>query len=177
MNAVAPCALLPLLLVVDLPLWAFCLINAVAWAGIGWFAVLWFGALQTEFPAQVQGRVFSLESLATFGLQPLGLAIAPVVAAAVGLTAVAVVASVVMIVTTYAVFLVPGVARFRSPDPVPAPALTCCRARSRSAAVSTSSSSALGHAPPRPAPARTARSASSGPPDSDPRRPAAPPAR
>ncbi|GAA4351460.1 MFS transporter [Angustibacter luteus] len=120
MNAVAPCALLPLLLVVDLPLWAFCLINAVAWAGIGWFAVLWFGALQTEFPAQVQGRVFSLESLATFGLQPLGLAIAPVVAAAVGLTTVAVVASLVMIVTTYAVFLVPGVARFRSPDLVPA---------------------------------------------------------
>jgi MFS family permease len=115
MNALAPSCLLPLVLVVDLPLPLFCAVNLVAWTGIGWFSVLWFSALQTEFPPAVQGRVFSLESLATFGLEPLALAATPALAAAVGVKPVAVVAAAVMLVSTYAVFLVRGVARFSTP--------------------------------------------------------------
>jgi hypothetical protein len=114
MNALAPCCLLPLVLVVDLPLPAFCAVNLVSWVGIGWFSVLWFSALQTEFPPAVQGRVFSLESLATFGLEPIALALTPALAAAVGVGPLAIVAAAVMLVSTYAVFLVPGVTTFGS---------------------------------------------------------------
>ncbi len=114
MNALAPCCLLPLVLVVDLPLAAFCAVNLVSWVGIGWFSVLWFSALQTEFPPAVQGRVFSLESLATFGLEPIALALTPALAAAVGVGPLAIVAAAVMLVSTYAVFLVPGVTTFGS---------------------------------------------------------------
>ncbi len=115
MNALAPSSLLPLVLVIDLPLPLFCAVNLVAWTGIGWFSVLWFSALQSEFPPAVQGRVFSLESLATFGLEPVALALTPALAAAVGVGPLAVVAAVVMLASTYAVFLVPGVARFSTP--------------------------------------------------------------
>lgn len=116
MNALAPCTLIPLTLAVEVPLWAMCAGTFLAWVGIGVFIVLWFSALQKEFPPRVQGRVFSLESLMTFGLEPVALAVTPALAVAVGLTPLAAVAVVVMLVSTYAVLLVPGVARFRSPD-------------------------------------------------------------
>ena len=126
MNALAPSVLLPLCLAVDVPLWAFCLASWLAWTGIGWFAVLWFSSLQQEFAPEVQGRVFSLDSLATFGLEPIALALAPLVAARAGMTPVAIVAAVVMLVSTYVVLLVPGVAHFSSgsagsTEPVAAP--------------------------------------------------------
>jgi hypothetical protein len=70
----------------------------------------------------VQGRVFAVEQLATFALDPVGLALTPLVATMVGVPAVGVVAAVVLLTTTYAVFLVPGVTHFRDPAPEPAPA-------------------------------------------------------
>lgn len=115
MHAVAPTAALMLCLAVPVPLAVFAAVSVVAWAGIAVFAVLWFSSLQRAFPAAVQGRVFALEQLATFALDPVGLAVAPLVAAWVGVTTVGWVAAGVLLVTTYAVFLVPGVARFRDP--------------------------------------------------------------
>jgi MFS family permease len=119
MNAVAPTALPMLCLALDVPLWVFCVAFFLAWAGISIFSVLWFTSLQLAYPPAIQGRVFSVEQLATFALDPVGLALAPVVAAAVGVAAVGWFAAVVLLLTTYAVFLVPGVLHFRDPAPEP----------------------------------------------------------
>ncbi|NUT35007.1 MAG: MFS transporter [Hamadaea sp.] len=122
MNALLPCAILPLCLAlpVSLPLW--CLVEVLAWAGIGIFFVLWFTALQKEFPAEVHGRVFSLESIGNFALQPIAIAVAPLLASTIGMTAFVIIAVVVMIASTYGVFLVRGVATLRSPVAAAEPA-------------------------------------------------------
>ena len=117
MHAVAPTAAVMACLAVDVPLVVFAVVQVVAWAGISIFAVLWFSSLQRAYPPAIQGRVFSVEQLATFALDPIGLALAPAAAAAVGVATVGWVAATVLLVTTYAVFLVPGVTHFR--DPVP----------------------------------------------------------
>jgi hypothetical protein len=117
MHAVAPTALPMLCLAVDVPLAVFCVAFFLAWAGISIFSVLWFTSLQHAYPPAIQGRVFSVEQLATFALDPVGLAVAPAVAGIVGVAAVGWVAAVVLLVTTYAVLLVPGVVHFRDPAP------------------------------------------------------------
>lgn len=122
MNALLPCALLPVCLAVPVPLALWCAVQVVAWTGIGVFFVLWFTALQAEFPAEVQGRVFALESLGNFALQPVAIAVAPLLALGVGMPVFAAVAVVALLVSTYAVFAVPGVDRLRNPGPA-APAV------------------------------------------------------
>ncbi|MGZ4590850.1 MAG: MFS transporter [Actinomycetes bacterium] len=119
MHAVAPTALVMLCLTVHVPLWLFCVAQLIAWAGISVFAVLWFTSLQRAYPLAIQGRVFAVEQLATFALDPIGLALSPVAADAVGVETVGLVAAVVLLATTYAVFLVPGVRDFRDPAPAP----------------------------------------------------------
>jgi hypothetical protein len=117
MNAVAPTAVVMACLAVDVPLAVFAVVTVVAWAGLSIFGVLWLTSLQHAYPPSIQGRVFSVEALATFALDPIGLALAPAVAAAVGIATVGWVAAAVLLVTTYAVFLVPGVTHFRDPTP------------------------------------------------------------
>ena len=121
MHAVAPTAAVMLCLAVDVPLWVFGVVVVVAWAGISIFAVLWFSSLQRTYPPAIQGRVFAVEQLATFALDPVGLALTPLVATAVGVPTVGAVAAMVLLVTTYAVFVVPGVTHFRDPERVTAP--------------------------------------------------------
>ncbi len=116
MNAVAPMAAVMLCLAVDVPLLLYAAVTVVAWAGISIFAVLWFSSLQRSYPTAIQGRVFSVEQMATFALDPVGLVVAPVVATAIGVTTVGVFAAVVLLLTTYAVLLVPGVVTFRDPE-------------------------------------------------------------
>ncbi|MGW2850251.1 hypothetical protein, partial [Streptomyces sp. NPDC001274] len=58
------------------------------------------------------GRVFALEGLASFGLQPIALAVTPVLVRFVGVASFAVLAAVVLLVSTYGVLAVPGTARF-----------------------------------------------------------------
>ncbi|MEV4410469.1 MFS transporter [Catellatospora sp. NPDC049609] len=115
MNVLLPCALLPLCLAVPVPLPLWCAAQVLAWGGIGVFFVLWFTALQSEFPAEVQGRVFSLESIGNFALQPIAIAAAPMIALTVGLPLFGAVAVVVLLISTYAVFAVPGTVALRSP--------------------------------------------------------------
>jgi MFS family permease len=117
MNALVPCTFLPLCLAVPVPLWVWCAVQFAAWGGIGVFFVLWFTALQTEFPQEVQGRVFSLESIGNFALQPIAIAIAPLLATSIGLGPFAVIAAVIMLVSTYGVFVVRGTLELRSPRP------------------------------------------------------------
>lgn len=118
MNALAPSALLPLCLAFHVPLAVFCVAGFLAWLGVGIFVVFWFTALQREFPQEVQGRVFALESVATFGLEPIALAVAPILAYQIGLTSFAVFATIVLVITTYAVLFVRGaVALSSAPRP------------------------------------------------------------
>lgn len=123
MNVLLPCALLPACLAVQVPLPLWCAAQVLAWAGIGVFIVLWYTALQNEFPEAAQGRIFSLDSIGNFALQPIAIAAAPMLALTVGLPAFGVVAVVVLLISTYAVFAVPGTVALRSPaPPAPAPA-------------------------------------------------------
>ncbi|WLQ35487.1 MFS transporter [Streptomyces castrisilvae] len=115
MNALTPCLLTPVCLMVDVPLWLFCAAMAVGSVGVGCFMVLWYTALQNEFPEEVQGRVFALEALASFGLQPIALATAPALVALMGITPFAVLAVIVLLISTYAVLIVPGTVRLASP--------------------------------------------------------------
>ncbi|MEU2246981.1 MFS transporter [Streptomyces sp. NPDC019224] len=123
MNALTPCLLTPVCLMADVPLWVFCVAMAVGSVGVGCFMVLWYTALQNEIPEEVQGRVFALEALASFGLQPIALAAAPVLVSLMGITPFAVLAMIVLLVSTYAVFIVPGTVRLATPrEPETAPA-------------------------------------------------------
>ena len=114
MNALAPAALLPLCLAFGVPLWVFCAGAFVAWLGIGIFVVFWFTALQREFPQEVQGRVFALESVATFGLNPVAYAVAPLAAYAIGLGTFAIMATVVLFISNYVVLFVRGAVQLSS---------------------------------------------------------------
>jgi MFS family permease len=118
MHALVPCAILPLCLAVPVSLPVWCAVQFLAWFGIGIFFVLWFTALQTEFPKEVQGRVFSLESIGNFALQPIAIAVAPLLASTIGLTPFAIIAAVIMLISTYGVFLVKGTVELRSPRPI-----------------------------------------------------------
>ncbi|RPK68385.1 MULTISPECIES: MFS transporter [unclassified Streptomyces] len=112
MNALAPCLLTPVCLAVDVPLWMFCAAGAAGSAGVGCFMVLWYSSLQREFPEQVQGRVFALEGLASFGLQPIALAVTPLLVQFIGVVPFATLAAVVLLVSTYGALAVPGTAQF-----------------------------------------------------------------
>jgi MFS family permease len=114
MHALAFSAPVPLCLAFPPTLPVFVAISVVAWAGISVFMVFWYTALQNHVPEKYQGRVFSLEAIASFGLEPVALALAPTVAVHVGFESVGVTGAVVLILSTYAVLLVPKVGSFGS---------------------------------------------------------------
>ncbi|MEV8451234.1 MFS transporter [Streptomyces sp. NPDC052095] len=115
MHALAPCVLTPVCLAVDVPLSVFCAAGAAGSAGISCFMVLWYSSLQREFPEQVQGRVFALEGMAGFALQPIALAVTPLIVRFIGMAPFATAAAVVLFVSTYGVLAVPGTDRFATP--------------------------------------------------------------
>jgi len=114
MHGVAVFGLVCLCIAFPVPLWVFGVSQVIAWGGVGFFFALWIPALQREFPDAVQGRVFALESLATFALEPIGLALTPAVAARYGNLTVGLVTAAVIVSTSYMVFAVRGVAHLRS---------------------------------------------------------------
>jgi MFS family permease len=114
MHGVAAFGLVCLCLAFDVPFWTFCVAQVVAWAGIGLFTGLWFPALQREFPDEVQGRVFALESLATFALEPVGMVVTPAAAAYFGNMTVGLFTAAVVVSTSYMVFFVRGVTHLRT---------------------------------------------------------------
>ncbi|GGZ16165.1 MFS transporter [Streptomyces inusitatus] len=87
--------------------------------GYGIFGVLWASALQRAVPDELLGRVFAVEMLGTYALEPVGLALAPMAADLLGLRTVLVVALAVLVVTTVLPLFVPGVRTFADPDPGP----------------------------------------------------------
>ncbi|GGQ08121.1 MFS transporter [Streptomyces griseomycini] len=85
--------------------------------GYGLFGVLWASALQRSIPDELLGRVFAVEMLGTYALEPVGLALAPLAADLLGLEAVLAVALVALAVTTVVPLFVPGVRAFADPAP------------------------------------------------------------
>jgi MFS family permease len=118
MHGVAAFGGVCLCLAVPVPFWVFGAAELLGWIGIGIFSALWFPALQREFPDEVQGRVFSLEQLATFALEPVGMAVAPFVAAAVGVAAVGLGAAATIVLSSYAVLVVHRPVRPTEAEPV-----------------------------------------------------------
>ncbi|MGY0230762.1 MFS transporter [Longispora urticae] len=131
MHALALFAPMCLFLAVPVPLWAYVLAQLLGAAGISVFFALWTVALQREFPAELQGRVFSLDSLLTFVLNPVGLAVTPVLMGLVGIPALAVGSAAAIVVCSYAVLFVPGVPGFRTPPHPSTDGLTAAREESR----------------------------------------------
>ena len=116
MHAVAPTAAVMVCLAVDVPLVVFAVVQVVAWAGISIFAVLWFSSLQRAYPSADPGP--GVLGRAARHLRP-GPDRARPRSRGGGCgrrTDRRLVAAVVLLVTTYAVFLVPGVTHFRDPD-------------------------------------------------------------
>ncbi|MDC0772855.1 MFS transporter [Streptomyces sp. HD] len=85
---------------------------AVAGVAMMPFNVLWETALQRQFPADLMGRVTSVDWLVSLGLLPLGLMIVGPLTDLVGRTPVLVTAIVVQLASAALVLLVPGVRDF-----------------------------------------------------------------
>ncbi|WP_018350898.1 MFS transporter [Longispora albida] len=122
MHAVALFAPMCLGLALPLPLWIYLGFQVLGAAGISVFFALWISALQQEFPAELQGRVFSLDTLLTFVLNPIGLALTPWLAGVIGVPALGIGAAIVIVFFSYVVLVVPGVAAFRTPPHPSTPA-------------------------------------------------------
>jgi hypothetical protein len=83
-------------------------------------------ALQREIPSDKLARVSSVDWMASFGLMPLGLALTGPIVAAVGESTVLLGSILLLVMITFAVLRVPGVAELRTPRQLattpPAPA-------------------------------------------------------
>jgi hypothetical protein len=84
--------------------------------GFATFGVLWASGLQRAVPGELLGRVFAVEMLGTYALEPVGLALAPLAARYAGLHTVLVTGVVVLAVTTVVPLFVPGVTAFADVD-------------------------------------------------------------
>lgn len=123
--AVSALALLGLQLValaLNLPLFLLGAAMVATGAGYAVFGVLWYTALQKSIPEQLRGRVMSVDMLGTFGLAPVGLALAPLALSAWGNRPVLLAATAVLAATTIVPLLRRDVRTFddRRPAPVPA---------------------------------------------------------
>ncbi|MEA5362618.1 MFS transporter [Amycolatopsis sp., V23-08] len=94
------------------PLWL--LGGALFAAGYGsiLFTVYWPSALQRAVPVNLRARVFALDELGAYLLQPVGLALTPLVVTAAGFRLPVVIAIAALAVTALLPLAVPGVARF-----------------------------------------------------------------
>lgn len=99
------------------PVWLLAVTVTATGYGYATFGVYWTSALQREVPDDLLARVFAVDQLGSVALYPVGLALAPVAAAAVGLGPVLAFAAAVLLASTVAILPVPGVRAFREPPP------------------------------------------------------------
>jgi MFS family permease len=113
-----PLTMLALLacLVRPVPVAVILLAAFITGTGPALFIVYWPTALQQAIPEALRGRVFALDQLGAYTLQPVGLALAPLVVVAAGFGPVALAAGLVLIVTTFLPLVVPGVVTFATPS-------------------------------------------------------------
>jgi len=107
-----PLVLLALAAVVPAPV----VYAGYALVGVGFtvFGVYWYTALQREIPEETLGVVLGVDQVGSFGLQPIGYAVAGALANVIGAARVLVGAGVFGLVTTLIPLFVPGVARLSS---------------------------------------------------------------
>lgn len=87
----------------------------IAGLSIGGWEAYWVTAVQREVPAELQGRVFSIDFVGSGGLMPIGMALVGPAVAMLGEQTFLMGAIVFHILVCYLVLLVPGVAELRDP--------------------------------------------------------------
>lgn len=87
----------------------------IAGLSIGGWEAYWVTAVQREVPAELQGRVFSIDFVGSGGLMPIGMALVGPAVAILGEQTFLMGAIVFHILVCYLVLLVPGVAELRDP--------------------------------------------------------------
>ena len=110
-----PLTLLGLALTVPAPI----LLTGYVATGAGFmlFGVYWYTALQRSIPQERLSVVIGVDQVGSFGLEPVGYAVAGALAQAVGARPVLYWAAVVGITTSLLPLLVPGVDRLADPEP------------------------------------------------------------
>ncbi|MEW9553748.1 MFS transporter [Nonomuraea sp. NPDC050783] len=117
-----PPALPYLLLGVDAPLWAAVAGAFVLGVCFDVFGVLWQTTMQQEVPAEALSRVSSYDMLGSLMFGPIGLLLAGRAAEEFGVEASLLGCAAIIVVSTLAALLAPGVRNLRAPAAAPAPA-------------------------------------------------------
>ncbi|WP_336210830.1 MFS transporter [Nonomuraea sp. LPB2021202275-12-8] len=115
-----PSALPYFLLGSGAPLWASVAGSFLLGICFDVFGVLWQTTMQREVPAESLSRVSSYDALGSLMFGPLGLMLAGPVAALVGVEAALIGCGVLIVLSTCAALLSPGVRNLRAPVPQPA---------------------------------------------------------
>lgn len=98
-----------------LPVPAITAIEAFAGIFVSLFFTLWDTTVQEQVPPEATARISSYDWAAAVGLMPIGLALAPIVAAAIGLAETMRVGSVLSVLAALACLTVPAVRAVRRP--------------------------------------------------------------
>ena len=116
-----PMTLLALLLCMLLPVPTplFIVGGLVSGLGPSLFIVLWPTALQKAIAPELRGRVFAADQVGAFTFQPVGLAVAPLVASSLGFQTLLGVSVICLAVTTVAPLAVKGVTTLADPPGSP----------------------------------------------------------
>lgn len=122
--AAVPLSLQTLTLALATPAWVVATAAFFAGIGLSIHLTLWFTVFQREVPERVQSRVASYDTLGSFVLIPVGVAIVGPVADAIGVTTTLWAALLVMWTSWAAILALPSVWAIRQApsEPMPAPA-------------------------------------------------------
>ena len=91
--------------------------------GIAVHLTLWFTVFQQQVPERSQSRVASYDTLGSFVLMPVGMALVGPVSEAIGVTETLWIALAVMLGSWLAILALPSVRAIRRPSAAPAPSL------------------------------------------------------
>ena len=109
-----------LALALGAPTWAIATASFVAGLGIAVHLTLWFTVFQQQVPERAQSRVASYDTLGSFVLMPLGMALVGPLSDAIGITETLWIAVVVMWASWAAILALPSVWAIRAERAVPA---------------------------------------------------------
>ena len=109
-----------LALALGAPTWAIATAAFVAGIGISVHLTLWFTVFQQQIPERAQSRVASYDTLGSFVLMPLGMALVGPLSDAIGITETLWIAVVVMWASWAAILALPSVWAIRAERAVPA---------------------------------------------------------
>jgi hypothetical protein len=123
------CVLWPLLYAMRLvslalgsPAWVVAAASFAGGLGISVHLTLWYTVFQREVPESMQSRVSSYDTLGSFVLTPVGLALAGPAAAALGTSGALWLGAAVIVACLLVMLLIPSIWQIRRPEPESAPA-------------------------------------------------------